>query len=65
MKKTNAIDAELRQLLRRIKLLQGVAAGELKLRPITVHRKKKTWMVTARQMTYVRHIAPAGWKGKP
>ena len=58
----NPLERELKTLLRRVALIQGAAAGKLELRKITVHRKKKSWMVHARQQSYVRHIAPAGWK---
>lgn len=58
----NALERELKTLTRRIALIQGANAGKLELRKITVHRKKKSWMVHARTQTYARYIAPAGWK---
>lgn len=57
-----ALERELKTLLRRVTLIQGAQAGRLELRKITVHRKKTQWMVHARQKTYYRYIAPAGWK---
>jgi len=56
------LDKELKTLLRRVALIQGATRGNLQLRKVTVHRKKKSWMVHARTPTYVRYIAPAGWK---
>lgn len=58
----NTIERELKTLLRRVSLLQGARDNKLELRKITVHRKKKSWMVNARTMTYIRYIAPTGWK---
>ncbi len=58
----NALDRELKTLTRRVALIQGARAGKLELRKITVHRKKKSWTVHARQQTYFRYIAPIGWK---
>ena len=58
----DALDRELKTLTRRIALIQGARAGKLEMRKITVHRKKKSWMVHAHSNTYVRYIAPAGWK---
>lgn len=57
-----ALEKELKTLLRRVSLIQGAQSGKLELRKITVHRKKKSWTVHARTNTYVRYIAPAGWK---
>jgi hypothetical protein len=57
-----ALERELKTLLRRVSLIQGAQSGRVELRKITVHRKKKSWMVHARMLTYFRHIAPAGWK---
>lgn len=58
----SALERELKTLLRRVSLLQEAQTGKVELRKITVHRKKKTWTVHARTNTYVRYIAPAGWK---
>lgn len=57
-----ALERELKTLLRRVTLIQGAQTGKLEMRKITVHRKKKSWMVHAHQQTYYRYIAPAGWK---
>lgn len=61
MKKT-ALERELKTLLRRVALIQSVAAGRVEFRSITVHRKKRSWTVHARQRSYIRRIAPTGWK---
>jgi hypothetical protein len=58
----SALERELKTLLRRVALIQGAHSGKLELRKITVHRKKKSWMVHAHANTYVRYIAPAGWR---
>jgi hypothetical protein len=58
----NAVERELKTLLRRVSLLQGAQSGKVELRKITVVRKKSSWTVHARQKTYFRYIAPAGWK---
>ncbi len=57
-----ALERELKTLLRRVALIQGATSGKLELRKIIVHRKKKSWTVNAHTNTYVRYIAPAGWK---
>lgn len=61
-KSGSPLERELKTLLRRVVLLQGASSGEIELRVIKVHRKQKTWTVNAKQMTYERRIAPAGWK---
>lgn len=61
-KEDGQLDKELKTLLRRVALIQGVRAGKLELRSITVHRKVMTWTVRAKQRTFLRRIAPTGWK---
>jgi len=61
-KKEDQLDKELKTLLRRVSLIQGVRAGKVELRTITVNRKVMTWTVRAKQRSYVRRIAPTGWK---
>ncbi len=57
-----ALEKELKRLVRRVSLIQGAQTGKVELRKITVNRKKKSWTVHARVNTYVRYIAPVGWK---
>jgi hypothetical protein len=61
-KKEKGLESELKTLLRRVALIQGVRAGKLELRVITVNRKKTSWVVRAKVRSYTRRIAPAGWK---
>jgi hypothetical protein len=53
---------ELARVLRRAELLRGALDGAVEMREVTVVRKVMTWTVNAKQKSYVRRIAPAGWK---
>lgn len=57
-------EREMRRVLRRYNLLQDVRTGNVQLTRVVVTRKTMTWTVRAKARTYVRYIAPKGWKHK-
>lgn len=60
--KQREFDTEIKRLERRLRLLLAVDTGKVNMRKITVHRHKMRWEVHAKSRTYVRYIAPKGWK---